>query len=55
LHIEFDKDKNYYVAKFAKATASYFGFITLVDENNRITIYYPFKGEWNIKIPLCIR
>ena len=40
---EFDKDTNHYVEKFAKATVSYFGFITLVDkENNKITICCPF-------------
>ena len=40
---EFDNDSNHYVEKFAKATVSYFGFITFVDkENNKITICCPF-------------
>ena len=43
LEKDFDKDTNHYVEKFAKATVSYFGFITLVDkENNKITICCPF-------------
>ena len=43
LDSEFDNDSNRYVEKFAKATVSYFGFITLVDkENNKITICCPF-------------
>ena len=40
---DFDNDPNQYVDKFAKATVSYYGFITLFDrENNKITICCPF-------------
>lgn len=40
---EFDNDPNHYVDKFAKATISYYGFISLLDkENNKITICCPF-------------
>lgn len=40
---DFDNDPNHYVDKFAKATVSYYGFITLFDkENNKITICCPF-------------
>ena len=40
---EFDNNSNYYIEKFAKATVSYYGFITLIDKvNNRITICCPF-------------
>jgi hypothetical protein len=40
---EFDNEPNHYIDKFAKATVSFFGFITLVDKkNNKITICCPF-------------
>ena len=40
---EFDNNSNYYIEKFAKATVSYYGFITLIDKvNNKITICCPF-------------
>ena len=40
---EFDNDSNHYVEKFAKATVSYYGYITLVDKkNNKVTICCPF-------------
>ena len=39
---EFEKNPNKYIEKFAKATVSYFGFITSIDkENNKITIFCP--------------
>jgi len=40
---EFDKDSNSYLEKFAKATVSYYGFITLFDKkNSKVTICCPF-------------
>ena len=39
---EFENNPNKYVEKLAKATVSYFGFITSIDkENNMITIFCP--------------
>ena len=38
----FETNPNHFLEKFAKATVSYFGFITSIDkENNKITIFCP--------------
>ena len=40
---EFDNHPNRYIEKFAKATVSYFGFITAIDkEDNKISVFCPF-------------
>ena len=39
---DFDNHPNHYIEKFAKATVSYFGFITAIDkENNKINVFCP--------------